>query len=148
MTKDSLASLFFLGTGLFAFSQSIRLPLGTLEKPGPGVFPILLSILLSVIGVVLLVVERGETKVNWSTLLRRKATAWQIVVLTAGYILIFEWLGYVASSGIYLFLLFFQVCKFRAGVAAGWTVGITLVSWVFFGRILGLQLPPGPWRIF
>ncbi len=148
MTKDRLGSFLFLAAGFFALFQSIRLPLGSLEKPGPGVFPIALSVLLSAIGLVLLASEAGGTKINWGTLARRKATAGQIVALTAAYIIVFEWLGYLVSSGVYLFLLFFRVCKFQMAAAAAWTVGITVVSWFFFARILGLQLPPGPWRIF
>jgi hypothetical protein len=147
MSKERLGGLIFFLAGVFALSMSIRLPLGTLDKPGPGIFPLILSGLLAIIGVLLLLFETGSGKLHWSGLIREKGTVWKIILLSAAFIAGFEWLGYLAASTLYLFFLFFWVCRFRAGWALAMTAIITLSSWYFFGRILGLQLPAGPWPL-
>ena len=147
MSKERLGSWIFLLVGISALSQAIRLPLGTLEKPGPGIFPLILSILLSGIGVLLLLSEKGRGRLDWSGLIREKRTVWKIILLSSAFIAAFEGLGYPAASALYLFLLFSWVCRFRAGAAMALTVVITVSSWYFFGIILGLQLPMGPWRL-
>jgi len=146
MSKERLGSLIFFLAGIFALSMSIRLPLGTLEKPGPGIFPLILSGLLSIIGVLLLLFETGSGKLHWSGLIREKGTVWKIILLSAAFIAGFEWLGYLATSTLYLFFLFFWVCRFRTAAAVALAATITVSSWYFFGTILGLQLPAGPWR--
>ena len=115
MSKDRLGSLLFFLVGVLAFIQSVQFPMGTMEKPGPGVFPLVLSVLLAGIGVLLLFSERGRGKLNWPRLIREKGTVWKIIILSAAFIAAFEGLGYLAASAGYLFLLFFWVCRFRAG---------------------------------
>ena len=144
MSKERLSSLLLFLVGILALIQSAQFPMGTLEKPGPGVFPLMLSVLLAVIGVLLLIAEKGQGKLNWLRIIREKGTVWKIIILSAAFIAAFEGLGYLASSAAYLFLLFFWVCHSRAGVAVALTAVITLGSWYLFGTILGLQLPTGP----
>ena len=147
MSNERLGSLIFFLAGVFALSMSIRLPLGTMDKPGPGIFPLILSGLLSIIGGLLLLFETGSGKMHWSRLIREKGTVWKIILLSAVFIAAFEWLGYLAASTLYLFFLFWGVCRFRAAAAVALTAIITVSSWYFFGTILGLQLPAGPWRL-
>jgi hypothetical protein len=45
MTKDRATSVLFLLTGIYGLYFSIQLPMGRWNEPGPGVFPITLSIL-------------------------------------------------------------------------------------------------------
>jgi hypothetical protein len=144
MSKERLSSVLFFLVGILALTQSVQFSMGTPEKPGPGVFPLILSVLLVVIGVLLFFAERGHEKLNWSRLIREKGTVWKIIMLSAAFVAAFEGLGYLASSAGYLFLLFFWVCRFRAGTAVALTAIITISSWYLFGTILGLQLPVGP----
>ncbi len=144
MSKDRLGSLLFFLVGVLAFIQSVQFPMGTMEKPGPGVFPLVLSVLLAGIGALLLFSERGRGKLDWPRLIREKGTVWKIIILSAAFIAAFEGVGYLAASAAYLFLLFFWVCRFRAAAAVALTAFITISSWYLFGTILGLQLPVGP----
>jgi hypothetical protein len=144
MSKERIGSLLFLIVGILALVRSVQFSMGTLEKPGPGVFPLILSVLLAAIGVLLLFAERGQGRLNWSRLLREKGTVWKIIILSAAFISAFEGLSYLAASAGYLFPLFFWVCLFRAGAAVALTVIISSSSWYLFGTILGLQLPVGP----
>jgi len=147
MTKERFGSLFLLLVGGYALIHSARLPLGNWNQPGPGVFPLLLSLLLSAIGVALLVSSKGGNKFNWKDSLSRQKNTWAIMGLTVGFILGFGRLGFVLTSGLYLFLLFSWICRFRMIIAAPLAAGITAAGWYLFVRILNLQFPPGLWRL-
>ncbi len=147
MTKERFASLFLLLVGGYALFYSLRLPLGNWNQPGPGVFPLVLSLLLSAIGIALLVSSKGGREIAWMDSLSRQKKIWAIMGLTAGFILGFGRLGFVLTSGLYLFLLFFWVCRFRPQIAAVLAAAITAAGWYLFVKILNLQFPPGPWRL-
>jgi putative tricarboxylic transport membrane protein len=147
MSKERLGSLGFLLAGIFGLSQAVRLSLGSMEKPGPGVFPLILSVLLCMIGASLLLSEKGQGRLRWGEIVRQKARVWQIVLQTGVFILTLEWLGYPLASAIYLFSLFSWTCRFRVGQAAGLTALLTVTSWYLFVRFLGVQLPPGLLRL-
>jgi hypothetical protein len=118
-----------------------------MEKPGPGVFPLILSVLLCMIGASLLFSAKGQGRLRWGEIVRQKARVWQIVLQTGVFILTLEWLGYPLASAIYLFSLFSWTCRFRVGQAAGLAALLTVASWYLFVRFLGVQLPPGLLRL-
>lgn len=147
MSKERLGSLGFLLAGIFGLSQAVRLSLGSMEKPGPGVFPLILSVLLCMIGASLLFSAKGQGRLRWGEIVRQKARVWQIVLQTGVFIMTLEWLGYPLASAIYLFSLFSWTCRFRVGQAAGLAALLTVASWYLFVRFLGVQLPPGLLRL-
>jgi len=142
MTKELAGRFLFIVVGLYAFILSWRLPFGTLERPGPAVFPFVLSLLLTLIGILLLFEHQPEPDAECAARLSQ-AKPWEIVVLTALFILLFEGIGYLEASCLYLFLLLFRVCRFNWWVASGAAAAIALTSWLIFGKLLGLQLPAG-----
>lgn len=147
MTKERFGSLFLLLVGVYALIHSSQLPMGELSQPGPGVFPFILSLMLSAIGVSLFFSSTELTKLNWKDSLFRQTKAWAIVGLTAGFVFCFNWLGFVPTTGVYLFILFFRISRLPLVTATALAVGITGVGWYFFVKILNLQLPPGLWRL-
>jgi putative tricarboxylic transport membrane protein len=147
MTKERFGSLFLLLIGVYALIHAVWLPMGDWNQPGPGVFPFVLSLLLSAIGVSLLVSSTEGAKFNWKDSFSRQAKTWTIIGLTAGFILAFERLGFVPSSALYLFFLFSRICRFSLASAAALAVGITGAGWYLFVKILSLQLPPGLWPL-
>lgn len=147
MTKERFGSVLLLVVAVYALIHSSRLPMGEWNQPGPGVFPLVLSILLSIIGISLFFVSTEDAKLNWKDSLSRQKKAWAIVGLTAGFILCFDWLGFVPTTGLYLFILFSRISRLPFVYATALAVGITGAGWYFFVRILTLQLPPGLWRL-
>jgi hypothetical protein len=147
MTKDSIGGLFFLLIGIWVFSLSIKLPIGTLAEPGPALFPLSLSILLSITGILILVSGKGKTKVDWRMDLRKIAKPLAISLLTLAFIIFLGQLGYLVTASLYLFSLFLFVCRFRLFVAVILSGILAAGSWYLFGDILGIQLPPGPWNL-
>ena len=147
MSKERFGSLFLILVGGYALIHAARLPLGSWNQPGPGVFPLILALLLLAIGVALLVSSREGKRIDWKDSFSRQKNIWAIIGLTAAFILVFGRLGFVLTSGLYLLLLFLWVCRFRLKIAVGLAAGITAAGWYLFVRILNLQFPPGPWGL-
>lgn len=147
MTKERFGSVFLFVVAVYALVQSSRLPMGEWNQPGPGVFPLALSILLSIISISLFFSSTDAAKLNWKDSLSRQKKAWSIVGLTAGFILCFDWLGFVLTAGLYLFILFFRISRLSFVYATALAVGLTGAGWYFFVKILTLKLPTGLWRL-
>jgi putative tricarboxylic transport membrane protein len=150
MTKDRAASLLFLLTGIYGLFFSIQLPMGRWNEPGPGVFPITLSILLLISGVSWFILgKRGagaksqEEKADWRSIASTLPTPLKIVGITALFILAFNRAGYLAASSLYLFALLFVVSRYRVIVSILLAVSISIGSWYFFEKLLAVQLPKG-----
>jgi len=149
MTKERTGGLLFLFTGIYGFILSTQLPLGKLNEPGPGVLPLSLSILLSLSGILWLILGKGggreKARIDLLGLIRKSLNPLQIVMLTAAFIFLLNLLGYLVASTLYLFLLFLWVSRYKLWTAAGLAIVIGGGSWYFFGEVLAVQLPKGPW---
>jgi putative tricarboxylic transport membrane protein len=143
MNKDRGGGLIFLLTGVYGLIFSHTLPMGRWNEPGPGAFPFVLAVLLAFSGIMAIARAKGkkeEKQKRWD-FLRNLLTPFYIVLLTLGFILTLERVGYVASTLVYLFILFFGVCRYKLPLAAGMAAVFGLGSWYFFVKILGVQLP-------
>ena len=125
--------------------------MGRWNEPGPGAFPFGLAVLLAFSGIMILArtkskKEEKQAGKGWEHLRNLTTPLW-IVLLTLGFILALEPVGYVASVLVYLFILFLGICRYRLPLAAGMAVVFGLGSWYFFVKVLGLQLPLSFWGI-
>lgn len=149
MDKERVAGLLFLSIGIYGLVFSLTLPLGKWDEPGPGGFPLSISIFLFLLGLSKLFhrKEKGEKKeeeiINLGKTVRSMITPLKILGITLAFILTMEWMGYLLAASVYLFILFFWVSRFRIWVAMGLTLVIGLGSWYFFGKILSVSLPAG-----
>jgi putative tricarboxylic transport membrane protein len=150
MTKDKAASLLFLSAGIYGLFFSLQLPMGKWNEPGPGVFPIALSIFLLISGAAWFIRgkrgagEKGEgEKTDVRAIARNLSTPLKIVGLTALFILAFNRVGYLVGSSLYLFALLFWVSRYRVVVSILLAVFIGIGSWFFFQKVLTVQLPQG-----
>lgn len=146
MSKERAGGLIFLFAGLYGLFSSIQFPMGKWNEPGAGVFPLILSILLCISGVLWFIQgrTRGEKRrINWSAIWRDLVTPLQIALLTGAFILGLESAGYLVASSLYLFILFFWVSHYRLWTAASLAAILGVGSWYFFARLLDVQLPGG-----
>jgi putative tricarboxylic transport membrane protein len=144
MGKERISGCIFLLVGIYGIVSSTRLPMGRWNEPGPGVFPMALCILLSLAGALALAGrKKREVKAGKSggEYLRGLAKPLQIVLLTAGFILAIERIGYLFAALLYLFLLFAWISRFRLAWAAAMAAAFGVGSWFLFAKILGVQLP-------
>jgi putative tricarboxylic transport membrane protein len=147
MNKDHAGGLFFLFVGVWVFFLSIKLPIGKLAEPGPALFPLSLSILLAITGILIFLSSKGKTKMDWRMDFGKLAKPLMIILLTFAFIIFMGRLGYLVTSFLYLFSLFSIVCRFRLLAAASLSGILAAASWYLFGNILGIPLPLGPWNL-
>jgi hypothetical protein len=75
MNRERAGSLLFLLAGGYGVALSIHLPMGELNQPAPGVFPLAISILLIVTGSLIFVGGKKQEKVELSAGLKNQIKA-------------------------------------------------------------------------
>lgn len=129
---------------IFALTQALRLEVGSLARPGPGFFPLVLSAALFVVAVVLLARSRradGAPAIPREPIARGRLAA-TVGALTA-YVLLFERLGFIPATVGMLAFLFAALARYRWPIALGAALVVTTAAWVLFDTWLHVRLPAG-----
>jgi len=144
---DIIGSVVLILIGIGVVIGSIRLHVGTPLMPQPGFFPFLGGFLL--IGLSLVLLVQGWLGRDKAPRQPREAAfgEWRrpliLVVSMSVYTAVLEWLGYVlptiALSVVILRVL--GVTSWKVLILA--SVGLSVGTYVLFGRILGIDLPAG-----
>lgn len=153
MTWNFLTGLFAILIGIVYGWQAWRLPHAMFGDPtGHIVYPVILGIAMTVLGLVLMVKEilaKGpkdpKNSPKFGKLTRHGREIAMAIAASIAYALVFEPLGYVLSTIFYLGAVLFIVNgKARilrsVLVAVLFSVGV----YVLFSAILGIQLPRMP----
>jgi len=145
MAKERAAGLIFFLTGIYGLIFSLKLPLGNWREPGPAMFPLGLSILLCLSGVLWFICgkRKGEATIDWGRSVRKLVTPLKIVGLTVVFILTLDRLGYLVTASLYMFFLFLWVSRYKFMVTVGLALALGVGSWFFFEKVLAVQLPKG-----
>ena len=148
-----VCTLILAGVYFYATEQLPSLEIG--DPLGPKAFPRLLGIGLVITAVVLLLEILRSRKILAASPGRAPATApdpasrgalavvGAVAVSTFVYFMLFERLGYVLATTLYLLVLtgYFNRGKWVANVLT--SVLFPLVSYLMFTKLLGVTLPPG-----
>jgi len=146
LTTDRVAGLALALIAIFVLVESRRLPLGTLQNPGPAYMPVLLALILGVAGVLVAAFGgRAPTleSVGWSEW--RHAVA--IVVVCAFSALALERLGYRLTVACALAFLVAVVERKGVVLAVVFAVALAAGSFYLFDTLLRVQLPRGPFGL-
>jgi hypothetical protein len=143
LRNDQFSGLMLLGLALFVGWKNRDYPLGTLQEPGPGYTPLLISIFLGAMG--LLIAVRGGVS------MRMKDTPWPeakraaiILLACAAATYALEPLGYrITVAALIVFFLGAVERKKPLAVAAV-AAGFSLLSYYLIGTLLRVPLPLGP----
>ena len=146
MTIDRAGGLVLAALALFIIEESfrLRLPLGTLQAPGPSYVPIILALLLLGFGVLVAALGgRSATvaSVGWGEW--KHAVA--ILLACTFMALALERLGYRLTIFIALALLLKGVERQSWVTTAVFAAGFALGSHYLFATLLRVPLPRGPW---
>ena len=140
-----------LAAGVFFAWQSALLPFGSLGLPGPGFFPFVLGIALSLVALAIVVRTVREPRARSAPrgsgpapvhLGHRDVLV--VFAALAGVGFAFERLGAYATLGSFtaaLLLIVARTSLWHGVLGAG--LGMVAV-WAFFRVLLGVQLPGGP----
>lgn len=142
-----IAGGIFIALGIFIFTQTVTYP--SLEKghPGPGLFPNLLAILFIAFGATLVWKARkppssdeAQTEVPLGP--QRITNAFFVIGIVAVYVLVVDFLGFLITSAVLLFLLMkkLHVSLFKSALAS---IAITLFINILFSKVLRVPLPFG-----
>jgi len=146
MNAERTGSIFWMIAGAITSYMSFRLDLGTFLEPGPGLFPFLAGCFVSfmaVIGLLQSILRRNDPQTGISTVLAQ--ADWHrplvVVLVTIGYVLCFERLGFILSAFVFMIILL----KWVERMPWGKTVMISAVtlglSYGIFVWILKVNLP-------
>ena len=144
---DAISSSFWLLVGVGFITGGFRYGFGSWHEPGPGLLPVVFGAVLGILSLVLLIVSLmagggpekkafWEAKGSWRTVLA-------VSLALLGYMAIFNQLGFVLTTFLFLFFLLKFIGK------KGWLVSISLAlvlsffCYGFFSHLLGTPLPKG-----
>jgi hypothetical protein len=135
--RNLVRGLFLVAISLAFGLESLRYPIGQFSRPGPGLFPLLVSCLLLLIGLITLVRSRFGERAHISFNLKNIAL---VLLSLCGFALISEHLHMIAG------IVFMVFCSSFAGtsysVVRNLKVSAGLIAVAFaFQKLLGLNLP-------
>lgn len=144
--KDLISSILLLGFSSAFLIEALKLPLGSLRTPQPGLWPLILALILAIFSLILLVQTLIEKTGRKSSLWARPGS-WKRIGLSAGslfaFVVVFEYLGHLIS--IFLLIAFLM----RAIEPQKWWLVIlvgfssSLFCYLVFVLLLNIPLPQG-----
>lgn len=148
MKADQVSPLFWLAFGVLSAYGSIKLGLGTLREPGPGLLAFLASCFISFMAIIVLfqalVLKRGflEKIPNlWEGASWRRPLA--IGLILVGYLFSLEKIGFLITSFAMLFITFKLVEKLPWVRTIVLSLTISGGAFILFNKILKATLPRG-----
>ncbi len=146
MTIDRLGGGVLAALAVVTLFESRKLPMGTLQNPGPAYMPVVLACLL--LGFAVVVLAQGGrsarvASVGWSEW--RHAIA--ILVVCALMALGLERLGYRLTTFLALAALLGLVERRSLTVTLAFAAVFAGVSFYLFSTMLRVPLPRGPWGL-
>jgi hypothetical protein len=130
---------------LYGVVSSSLMPLGRLQEPGPGFFPLALSAILLVLSGLGIVSARpsaedlARSEPFWGDM----KTPVQIVLATGLAVLAFEPVGFLITSSCFLVSLFLWVSRYPWWKAVVFGIAGGFSGWFCFVKLLGVQMPGG-----
>lgn len=147
MKKDIAIGFILFGFSVAASFQASRLDFGTLRNPEGGFFPFVLTVILGCLSIVMLV-SALRSRVHSSQESRRNSSFdWPRTAFSIFLLVIFaaslEYLGYLISSFLLMFLFLWRVGKKGLWISLIIAFLITVVTYFLFGYLSDTSLPRG-----
>ena len=142
LRTDHVTGAVFIVFGVVVFALSGDLPFGTLSAPGAGMMPKLAAILMMVCAAVL--IAFGTESLPFATI--DWGDRWHavlVVAITAAATASYQWLGFLITMALLVFVLMVVVERANALRAAAYSIGLTLSAYWLFGKALKAPLERG-----
>jgi putative tricarboxylic transport membrane protein len=142
LRSDHVAGAAFVIFAVVVFALSGDLPFGSLSAPGAGMMPKLLLVLMIVFGLALLFGARASqpfAEIDWGD----RNHALLLVIISGIAISVYQWLGFIVTISLLVFMLLVVVERKNVLRAAAYSVGLTVIAWWVFGTALKSPLETG-----
>ena len=144
MIKEQyLEAFIWLSLSIFLGITSIQLDLGTFRSPGPGFMPFMVALSLFSLSLILILQIALSPREGVAEKLGFRVSALCIICYMVAYVLLFKKLGYLFSTFLLMIFVFRSMGTKRWLWALSESLLVTLLSYLFFGFILDLNLPAG-----
>lgn len=147
MNANRILGLFGLVVSVIYLFSAVNLPSASLSDPiGPKGFPILLSVLGIIVSVIILFQHKFVKDIKEINLKVNKEQMKMIiytVVLCVLYALVFDTVGFLVSTILFLFGVLFKINenKLKQNIIISVSFGLGL--YIVFAKMLSLSLPRG-----
>jgi putative tricarboxylic transport membrane protein len=144
--RDRAVAAVLLVFGLLALEEARKLRFGTIGRPGPGFFPVVLAAAFSLVCLALLVTAMRARNGAASDLGRLHWT--KIVAAMAAlivYAFVLEPAGFVVATFALLLFFFKALERQRWVTAVAGSLVTALITYLVFKVWLHVRLPPGSW---
>jgi hypothetical protein len=144
---DQISSLAFLAISICMCIGSIRLTVGTVASPGPGLFPLLAGAVLGIFSLALLVqsfkkIGQDEKKFLWSSVWGGWKIVWVLLVLFA-YVFGMNYVGFFLGTILFLGFLLRGIGHQKWLLTIVASLLGAIISYGIFQVWLDVQLPHG-----
>lgn len=137
--RELRSGFFFFGLSLLVIWESLRVGLGTLKVPGPGLLSFCAAVLLCLFSLVL-------TYRGWHVRELMKFPSHRVIlalICVSTYSLVLDTLGFVAATFLLIGILF-RLGKTRPWWTVMWMSAlVTFLAYLVFGILLRVHFPRG-----
>jgi putative tricarboxylic transport membrane protein len=143
--KDRLSGILILIFSGVTLYLALRVPMGKISKPGPGVFPLLLSLVIGLLALLFTLRSLSSKKQPEVAAQEKTADKWGVLYLFGDlclYAYLFRSLGFIISTSVFLIALKPIIKKKWIPVLLG-SLFISLSFFLFFHYLLKVELPMG-----
>lgn len=143
LRSDHVAGAGFVAFGVLIIALSGDLPFGQLSMPGSGFMPMILAALTIVFGL-LLILRADESAPFAETSWSEGWHALRVTLVTAAAIALYTVLGFVITMTLMMIALLLIAEREKPLKAAGYSLAVTLVTYLSFEYLLKTPLPEAP----
>ena len=149
---DLISSFVFLSFSILVTLLSLRLSTGTFGNPGPGLFPTITGILLTMTSGILFVQSYLRFRSKKKEILGADKRLWHVkpaatVIIMFVYAVTIDRLGFITTSLILLFFLYKVIGDLSVKVSLSGSILTTAITYLLFKVWLNVQLPTGPFGV-
>jgi hypothetical protein len=145
---DVIGSLVLIGVSIFVCMEAIRMSLGSFRSPGPGLYPLILGLILGIFAILLglSVLFRHDGQKKRTSTASNMGQVWAIIVTLLIYSALLPLAGYSVATFLLLASLF-QIGGIRSWIYSGSLAVIFTLTTEGLAIVFGIPLPRGNmWR--
>ena len=144
--RDRVAAVVLVAFGIVAVEEAAKLRIGSIVRPGPGFFPLVLAAAFTVVCLILAI---GAFRRRGAPVTEPASLDWTKIAATMAALFVYaamlERVGFVVATFALLLFFFKALERQRWSVALAGSIVTACVTYLVFKIWLHVQLPAGPW---